>query len=213
MWSSSGLFLENLYFRRVSRSFCELFDPFCQGYVQSVNPHCSLTENTYQFDVYLKGNDKKCQTKKENNHFFLSKITVAFVKTYGTYLTQRFSSQSLKNTQYLSRIPRSHWLICNLTRVTALTLTASKFQILLNLFRALGSWNFYFFVMIFLTSDQAAFFLSLLRWSWNSLAPDQLIYSAIGGEKQLRKETKSQQRVKKNQIQWFSSQITWLSNH
>ena len=77
---------------------------------------------------------------------------MAFIKTYGTihtYLTQRFSSWSLNNTRYLaalSRIPRSSWLICNFTQVTT-----SKFQILLNLF--LGSWKFYFFVMIFLTTE------------------------------------------------------------
>ena len=106
-------FLENLYFRRVSRSLCELFDAFFQGYVPSVNPHYDLTENTDQFDVYRRGNDKKCQKTVRSTTFFLSNhVTAAFIKTESKYLTQRF----LENTQYsaaLSRNPPNRWIICS----------------------------------------------------------------------------------------------------
>ena len=106
-------FLENLYFRRESRSLCELFDAFFQGYVPSVNPHYDLAENTYQFDIYLRGNDKKCQKTVRSTTFFLSNhVTAAFIKTESKYLTQRF----LENTQYsaaLSRNPRNRWIICS----------------------------------------------------------------------------------------------------
>ena len=34
--------------------------------------HYDLTENTYQFDVYLRGNDKKCQKTVRSTTFFLS---------------------------------------------------------------------------------------------------------------------------------------------
>ena len=126
--SNFVVFLENLYFRRVSRSLCELFDAFFQGYVPSVNPHYDLTENTYQFDVYLRGNDKKCQKTVRSTTFFLSNhVTAAFIKTESKYLTQRF----LENTQYsaaLSRNPRNRWIICSFV-TKLLSLFSMFFQI------------------------------------------------------------------------------------